>query len=361
MRTMNLARMARKCFRHTTVFSMDNHLDYEGILDGIPVVQKKEFDTFVERLGYYAHAISAKELIVPYTKRAFNNPQKALFQIEDPFLYPLLKKEKIFRFILDEHNVNWELSQIPEHDIKKQVYRKIASSRDKENEKKALKHAAHVLCCSNRDREIFVGEVPEISDHISVIPNCVNLTEYDPLCQSTVRERDDKNYRILFLGTLSYPPNTEAVQLICQIIAPRSPRNYRYIIAGKNPPVLQCPENVVFSGYVPDVRHVIAEADICIAPILSGSGTRLKILEYMATGKPVISTSKGAEGIEYTNNLNIIIEDRIEKYPEIIRQLLDDEKKCSTLSREAVSLVRKTYDWDLYRKPLQKIYRDAVE
>jgi glycosyltransferase involved in cell wall biosynthesis len=77
-------------------------------------------------------------------------------------------------------------------------------------------------------------------------------------------------------------------------------------------------------------------------------------------GKPVISTSKGAEGIEYTNGLNIIIEDRIEKYPEIIRQLLDDEPKRSALGREAIDLIKKTYDWELYRKTLGRIYRDAV-
>jgi glycosyltransferase involved in cell wall biosynthesis len=118
---------------------------------------------------------------------------------------------------------------------------------------------------------------------------------------------------------------------------------------------------VHFSGYISNLKQVIAEADICIAPIRSGSGTRLKILEYMAMGKPVISTSKGAEGIEYTDGLNIIIEDTIDKYPEIIRQLLDDEKKRGALGREARKLIEEKYNWDLYRKPLEKIYRRVKE
>jgi len=309
---------------------------------------------------HYARAITARELIIPYTKRAFDNSKNSLFQIEDPLLYPLLKKERIFRFVLDEQNVNWEMFAIPQPDIKKQIYAKIAFRRDMENEKRALKCAAQVICCSYRDRDILVSEVPEISDKISVIPNCVNFNEYNIVRQSTIREPDEQKSRILFIGTFSHPPNADAVRLICRIIAPQSSRNCQFIIAGKNPPVIRHPENVQFYGYVSDVRKAIAEADICIAPIRSGSGTRLKILEYMAMGKPVIATSKGAEGIEYTNDLNIIIEDMIEKYPEIIRQLLDDEPKCSALGRQAVSLVRKSYDWELYRKSLEKIYRDAA-
>lgn len=360
LRTMNIARLAREVFDHATVFSMDNRLDFEDNIDGIKVIQEKELYNIQEKVWYYTRAITARELIIPYTKRAFDNSKNALFQIEDPLLYPLLKKERISRFILDEHNVNWEMYAIPHMDIKKRIYAKIAFRRDTENERRALKCAAQIICCSYRDREILVNEVPEISDKISVIPNCVNFKEYDLIRQSIIREPDGQKNCILFIGTLSHSPNADAVRLICQIIAPQSSRNYQFIIAGKNPPLISHPENVQFYGYVSDVRKAIAEADICIAPIRSGSGTRLKILEYMAVGKPVIATSKGAEGIEYTNGLNIIIEDRIEKYPEIIRQLLDDEPKRSALGREAVNLVRKTYDWELYRKTLVRIYRDAV-
>jgi glycosyltransferase involved in cell wall biosynthesis len=339
---------------------MDNRLSYEGDIDGIHVVQEKECHTVPERINYYTRAITARELIVPYTKRAFENPKNTLFQIENPLLYPLLRKEKISRFILDEHNVNWEMYSIPRPGIKERIYAKIAFGRDKENEKLALQRAAQVICCSSRDREILVNEVPEISDKIFVLPNCVNLREYGTGPQCTTRGQDDQKSRILFVGTLSYPPNADAVRLICQIIAPQSSHNCLFIIVGKSPPAVRYPENVRFAGYLNDLRQAVAEADICIAPIRSGSGTRLKILEYMAMGKPVIATSKGAEGIEYTDGLNIIIEDTIENYPEIIRQLLEDEQKRLVLGREAVSLVRKTYDWDLYRKLLERIYQNAV-
>jgi glycosyltransferase involved in cell wall biosynthesis len=360
LRTLNIARLARSVFNQTMIFSMDNRLAYEGDLDGIHVIQEKELHSTLEMVTYYARAITAKDLIIPYTKRAFDNPENALIQIEDPLLYPLLKKNKIYHFILDEHNVNWEMYSAPHFDLKQKIYVKVASWRDKENEKLALLHAAQVICCSYRDRDIFVNEVPEIADKISVIPNCVNLKDYDPVRQFANLKPSESMSHILFIGILSFPPNTDAVQLICQIIAPQSSDRCGFIIIGKNPPEINHPENVHFLGYVNDVKPYIADSDICIAPLRYGSGTRIKILAYMAMGKPVIATSKGAEGIEYTDGLNIIIEDTIEKYPEIIRQLLDDEKRCSALGREARKLIREKYDWELYRKPLEKIYREVM-
>jgi glycosyltransferase involved in cell wall biosynthesis len=361
LRTLNIAQLARSTFNKITVFSMDNDLDYEGDVAGVHIVQENELHTVTEKLSYFGRAIFARELVVPYTNRAFINSEHSLFQIEDPLLYPLLKKKEISRFILDEQDVNWEKYGIPRSSIKQRLYAKIASRRDKENEKQALRHAAHVICCSHRDRDILINEVPGIEEKISVIPNCVNLRDYDPSPLTTPREPEPHKSRILFIGTLSYPPNTDAARLISQVIAPRSPHHYQFTIAGKNPPSLYHPENVQFPGYVSDLKDTIAGADICIAPIRFGSGTRLKILEYMVMGKPVISTLKGAEGIEYTDGLNIIIEDEIENYPEIIRQLLDDERRSSNLGREARKLIEEKYDWELYRKPLGKIYREASE
>jgi glycosyltransferase involved in cell wall biosynthesis len=360
MRTLNLARLTRDIFNDTTVFSMDNRVDYEGYIDGIRIVQEKELHSVSDLVKYYSRAITAKELIVPYTKRAFENLENVLFQIEDPLLYPLLKKERISRFILDEHNVNWDMFSLPQSDLKKRIYAKIAYRRDMENEKQALLHAVHILCCSIRDRDTLVGEVPEIKGKISVIPNCVNIRDYDTACLTTgLKDNPVNKKQVLFVGTLSHQPNADAVRLICKVIAPHCP-DCVFIIIGKNPPEIPYPDNVKLLGYVPDVRPLMAGADIRIAPIRSGSGTRLKILEYMAMGKPVISTSKGAEGIEYMDGLNIVIEDEIGKYPKIIQQLIDDDKKCSALGRESVKLIREKYDWELYRKPLERIFHECI-
>lgn len=361
LRTLNLARLALGAFKKTTLYSMDNALDFEGTIEGVPVIQEKEFHHQRDRICYYVNALTAKELVIPYTERAFLSQENSLFQIEDPLFYPLLKKHDITRFILNEHNVNWELSGFPQHDFQKKIYVSFASRRDKRNEIEALQQASHILCCSVRDRDLLVNDVSGLEDKISIIPNCVNFREYETLPQ-LCHDSEARSLRnqILFVGLMAYAPNVQAAELICRVIAPSSP-DCNFIIAGKNPPNIPCSKNVRFTGYVADLKSVIAAADICLAPMLSGSGTRLKILEYMAMGKAVISTSKGAEGIEYTDGTNIIIEDKIEKYPEIIGHLHDDEKKRAALGREARKLIEEKYDWELYRKSLDKIYRRVAE
>jgi glycosyltransferase involved in cell wall biosynthesis len=357
LRTLNIARIACDFFTDTTVYSMDKNLAYEGNIDGLHLIQEKISLTLAEKLLFYPHALFARELHVPFVKRAFLNPENVFFQIENDVLFPHLRKKRISRFIIDEQNVNWEMASFV-RGIKNHFYQSLAFRRDKENEKDALRAATHVLCCSRRDRDIFCTSVPEVTDKISVIPNCVDLSKYNPGLPRS--NGGDRISRILFIGTLSYPPNIDAVHLICRIIAPKSDPTLQFIIAGRNPPAVRCPGNVRFTGYVPDIVPVIADADICIAPLRSGSGTRLKILEYMAMEKPVIATSKGAEGIECQHGLNIIIEDSIEKYPGIIMALIDDPKRCRALGREARKLVEEKYDWELYRKPLGKIYRELA-
>ncbi len=131
----------------------------------------------------------------------------------------------------------------------------------------------------------------------------------------------------------------------------------QFYIVGKNPPNIPKPSNVTFLGYVENTKEFIMKSDICIAPLRYGSGTRLKILEYMAMGKPIISTSKGAEGIDYTENKNIIIEDDFDAFSEKIRIVLDDKRLRDDLGKNAMDLIKQKYNWEIYRKTLHNVYK----
>ena len=191
-----------------------------------------------------------------------------------------------------------------------------------------------------------------------MIPNCVDFKKYETY--SKIKEDNEEILKILFIGLLSYPPNIEALYNICNIIAPDFEDNVEFIIVGKNPPKIIHPKNVKFLGFVDDVKKYILNSDICIAPLTYGSGTRLKILEYMAMGKPVISTSKGAEGIDYVNNKNIIIENNISNFPAIINDLWDDKSRRDQLGKEAKKLIKLSYDWQNYEKILNNIYEEVL-
>lgn len=362
LRALNIAKLASEVFTDRTIFSGDDHLEFKGKIDGINIIQEISYNNFIEKFHYNISALTSRELIIPYSKQAFDDLTRSLIQIENPIFYPLLKKKKIYPFILDEQNVNWELYKYnPEKSVSEKIYERVAYHRDKENEKEALLNASHILTCSEHDKHVFLNEIPSLEDKISVIPNCVNFKDFKDLAKSFPEKlTDEKKIRVVFMGNLSYPPNTDAVRLICNVIAPQCGDDYQFIIIGKNPPFVHSPKNTKFLGYIADVKKEIYRADICIAPIRFGSGTRMKILEYLAMGKPVISTLKGAEGIEYSNGLNIIIEDKIEEYPEVLRNLVLDDRKCSLLSEQALKLIQNKYDWELYRTPLMKIYRKLI-
>ena len=105
--------------------------------------------------------------------------------------------------------------------------------------------------------------------------------------------------------------------------------------------------SIHFTGAVEEVRPWYNKAAVAIVPLLSGSGTRLKILEAMGLGLPVISTSKGAEGIAYSNGQDIIIADTETDYAAALINLLDSKQTRINIQQNARKLAQAIYDWDV--------------
>jgi glycosyltransferase involved in cell wall biosynthesis len=357
IRVLNLAKLGKDLFSRVSILSVDEKNTYERSLDGIHLVQAKKYNAPLEKIQYYFDAVfSANFSLKTPDLRLYNNNQ-TLFQIEGPYFYNTLKNMGIKKFILNEHNVHWDFGEFPTFNIKDSVYNKLMFKRNRAIEISALKNAAHVLACSERDAHNLINEVPEVEDKLTVIPNCVNLEEYQKFQKEHTIVRNDPELRtVLFIGLLSYPPNRDAVDAICSQIAPNFGKNVQFVIIGKNPPNISKPANVQFLGYVADVKEYIQNSDICIAPLRYGSGTRFKILEYMAMGKPVVSTSKGAEGIDYTNYVDIIIEDNFTEFSGRIDDLLQNRAMREKLGKNAQQLIQQKYDWEIYRKPLHDAY-----
>jgi glycosyltransferase involved in cell wall biosynthesis len=111
---------------------------------------------------------------------------------------------------------------------------------------------------------------------------------------------------------------------------------------------------------VQDVPSYINAADICIAPIRFGSGTRLKILEWMACERPIIASSKAVEGLDVKNGVHLIVEDDFSKYPECISALLNDESLARRLGTNARTLIESKYDWSICVSPLVSLIRENI-
>lgn len=244
--------------------------------------------------------------------------QYEAIQVEYPTLFPVAKKlseELGADLYYDFHNVEYEL--IDEH--RDDLVGKWRKFRMKRREKEAAEKSSESFCCSERDKELLWG-IP------NVIPNSINLENYSDSYEKPQEYGESKI--ALFLGVMRYQPNVEAAENI-EKIAEQMP-DWKFALVGRKPSekvreIGERNQNIIVTGEVERVDSYLQHADVCLAPLESGSGTRLKILEYLAYEKPVISTQKGAEGLQRIDSVKII--DEILEYPEAIRESLGEKGK----------------------------------
>jgi len=195
---------------------------------------------------------------------------------------------------------------------------------------------------SERERRLLFLAVPNYQP-IEVIPNCINLADCDG-----VHEVAQVN-TMIFTGSFRYFANHDAMTWFLREVYSRIQAQVPDIhltITGDhaNLPLPEA-ENVTLTGFVDDVRPLIASCWISVVPIWRGGGTRLKILEAMALRTPVVSTSKGVEGLDAQHNDHLLIADTPQAFTEAVIRLLKEPGLRQRLADNAYQLVREKYDW----------------
>jgi len=114
------------------------------------------------------------------------------------------------------------------------------------------------------------------------------------------------------------------------------------------------------TGRVEDVRPYYRRSTVCVVPLRAGGGTRLKILEAMALGRPVVSTSIGCEGLDVVDGEHLFIADRPEEFADRTIRLLTDEALRRSITSRARAMVVSRYDWDIIAKQLMQVYTDVA-
>jgi glycosyltransferase involved in cell wall biosynthesis len=190
---------------------------------------------------------------------------------------------------------------------------------------------------------------------IQIIPNGVDISYY--------REDHGKPMpdTLVFSGALTYSANYNAMDYFLNEIFPliqlKTP-NVKLTITGclNGVPVenLSPHSGVVFTDYLDDIRPTIARSWVSIVPLKIGGGTRLKILEALALGTPVVSTSKGAEGLELTPNQDILIADNPSDFASAVLRLFADPILRQTIGQNGQHAVATRYDWKMIGQSLGK-------
>ncbi|MDR3573736.1 MAG: glycosyltransferase family 4 protein [Anaerolineaceae bacterium] len=215
-------------------------------------------------------------------------------------------------------------------------------------EKYLLTRCNRSFAVSEDDRQRFFslyGVLP------SLLPNGVDCSAYflpQAEIDSVQKRFGITDESILFMGLYGYPPNTEAVRFLTEEVMPglhlQRP-NLRLVVTGGGPPT--SPLWLVSTGVISrsDLNAVICACRIGMAPIFKGSGTRLKILEYIAAGLPVVTTRKGAEGLNLEGEKHVLYAETAVEFQQALLTLLDDSSISKRLSLQAGTLVRSTFDW----------------
>lgn len=205
-----------------------------------------------------------------------------------------------------------------------------------------LKKFSVCTVVSPQERQILEGVAPELTN-LYVVPNGVQLQDY-----STIHAEPEPN-TLIYTGSFRYEPNYEAMLWFTEKVFPillESAPDVRLIITGDHAGrALPTSTNITLTGYLPDIKEAVARAWISLAPIHSGGGTRLKILEAMALGTPVIATSKGAEGLEVIPGKHLLIADQPADFAAACLQLLQSPELRNRLAEQANQALRECYSW----------------
>jgi glycosyltransferase involved in cell wall biosynthesis len=263
--------------------------------------------------------------------------------------------------VLDEHNVEYAIRARTLAVVRpgpRKAYDHLNHRKLRSEEQRAWRDADGCAVTSPNDEATIHEVVPDLPT--AVVPNAVDTSYFS--ASGAARERDT----VLFVGSLGYYPNRDGLLFFLREVMPILRRSHSGVcvrIVGAAPPAdlrrWEAPD-VVFTGFVPDLRPLLERSGVVVAPLRIGGGTRLKILEALATAAPVVSTTLGAEGLSVTHGRDILLADTAESFAASVDAVLRDPELGAALGSAGRRLVEASYDWEASAGALEALYIGAL-
>ena len=199
------------------------------------------------------------------------------------------------------------------------------------------------------------------ASRVAIVPNGTMLPE-----AAAIRRRHDN--RLIYPGAVTYFANLDAVRYFVRDVLPlvRGQRpDVSFLVTGRTEGAdigdLARVPGVTFAGCLPDIDEAISESAVCVVPLRMGGGTRLKVLQAMALGTAVVSTSKGIEGLDVEPGRHVLVADSPSAFAAQVLRLLGDDNLRNQLVEASAALVRDRYTWDRIGEVLEGVVNEAVE
>jgi len=337
-------------FRHITKIEtadVDNRIHWWGAVRNL-----------MSDLPYHADRFQSENFEKKLTE-LLRNEKYDIVQLEGLYtcLYiPAIRKNSTAKIAYRAHNVEsvlWERIAENTNGIKK-PYLRLQAQRLKRFEQSQLKNIDALIAISKNDASQlrkFGSSCP-----LFVAPFGVEINDY-------LSDRKQLDYPSVFhLGAMDWLPNREGIRWFLENVWNELHQRFpdmKFYVAGRDfPGWLRSwkQPGVVITGEVEDSKKFINSKAIMVVPLRSGSGMRVKIIENMALGKAIVSTPVGAEGIEYSDGVDILIAETPQKFVDCISRLVNDKRFFEEIGRNAEQLVRKKYNNDSIVKKLLEFY-----
>lgn len=221
--------------------------------------------------------------------------------------------------------------------------------------------AKKVVAMSSADKEKMLELAPQLD--VDTVPNGVDMDFFNV----KVKTSKHPGHRFLFVGNFNWLQNREAVDVLAKEIWPKIKEKLAdstLWIVGRSPTeeIKKLGGNgIIVSDNIDDIREAYQGSDVLLAPLFGGGGTRYKILEAMASGLPVVSTSIGIEGLGATNEKHALISNDVEELAQLAVFVAREKTLAAKLIKEAKMLVSKTYDWGVISQKLDRIYEETAK
>jgi glycosyltransferase involved in cell wall biosynthesis len=297
--------------------------------------------------GFQWRAIAAARRVVP-----------GVLQAEFPaYVQPCLRVRQALNcsVVLVEHNVEYDRIRVQVDELTSAQYENL-----KAIEIDLCNQADAVVCVSDNDRQKLALDGVD-SGLMHTVPHGVNLQHYETAPVTDGRERfgiPTDSPVLVYHGTFSYPPNREALRIFAEILLPKLESRgliCHVLAVGKSPPVTTPHERIHFTGSVDRVAPWLKTADMAVIPLTDGGGTRMKIIDCFAASLPVISTSKGIEGIPVVSGRHALVLDDWNSMADAICELWADREKAHDLARGGREMAE-SLDWDAIAGKYISIY-----
>jgi Glycosyltransferase len=264
--------------------------------------------------------------------------------------------------VLFQHNVEhllWARQARHERNPAKKAVYALEAAKMHRYERRAIERFRDVIAVSDADRTSM--HALSASARITVVPTGVDTSTYRMEAQS-----GQANPLVMFLGSMDWPANIDGVEWFCSAVWPRIqdavPEACFQVVGRKPPARIQrlASASVEIVGGVASVLPYLAQAPVFIVPLRIGGGTRLKIYEAMAAQRAIVSTTIGAEGLDYVDGRDIVIADDPTSFADAVIRLLRDRQAREAMGRAAGATAAR-YDWSSVATQFEAVLQHAVE